>query len=59
MLPLYFETMVMFWKHLSYGIGLGYIAYTFTLHNVLYDWWLDPGQSRSQAVLLRRRILGV
>ena len=48
----------MFWKHLSYGIGLDYIAFTFTLYNVLYDWWLDPGQSRSQAVILRVWIFG-
>ncbi|MFS7934504.1 hypothetical protein Hanom_Chr05g00392311 [Helianthus anomalus] len=26
---------------------------------VQYDWWLDPGQSRLQAVVLRRWILGV
>ena len=26
---------------------------------VQYDWWLDPGQSRSQAVILRVWILGV
>ena len=32
---------------------------TFTIYIVLYDWWLDPGQSRSQAVILHRWILGV
>ena len=58
-LPLNNDNLLMFWKHLSYGFGFDYIAITFTLYNVLYDWWLDPGQSRSQAVILRRWILGV
>ncbi|KAJ0870910.1 hypothetical protein HanRHA438_Chr11g0505961 [Helianthus annuus] len=40
-------------------IWFGLMAITFTICIVLYDWWLDPGQSRSQAVILRRWILGV
>ena len=58
-LPLNNVNLLMFWKHLSYGFVLNYIAITFTLYNVLYDWWLGPGQSRSQAVILRVWILGV
>ncbi|MFS7918903.1 hypothetical protein Hanom_Chr03g00206641 [Helianthus anomalus] len=50
--------------YLSFGtpfiwIWFGLMAITVTIYNVLYDWWLDPGQSRSQAVIFRRWILGV
>ncbi|MFS8023732.1 hypothetical protein Hanom_Chr16g01454931 [Helianthus anomalus] len=58
-LPLNDDNLLTFWKHLSYGFGLGLMAITFIIYIVLYDWWLDPDQSRSQAVILRRWILGV
>ncbi|MFS7967211.1 hypothetical protein Hanom_Chr09g00783121 [Helianthus anomalus] len=39
-------------------IWFGLIAITSTIYIILYDWWLDLGQSCSQAVILRRWILG-
>ena len=57
-LPLNSDNLLMFWNtfHMDW---FGLITFTFTIYIVLYDWWLDPGQSRSQAVILCVWILGV